>query len=213
MAKKVFFIDFDGTITDKDTCFAMTEKFARGNWQELELKWQKGEISTEECARETFKLFDANEQELKNFLLENIKIDDYFIDFVEFCRQKGYEIYILSDGYDFNIETIFGKYGISGIPYFANKLVIEGMRFDIECTYSSKTCPQCGTCKADLLEKLKPANAISIYVGDGYSDICAAKKADVIFAKGVLLLHLRQEGTPAIAYSDFSDILKWLKRQ
>jgi 2,3-diketo-5-methylthio-1-phosphopentane phosphatase len=213
MTKMVFFIDFDGTVTDRDTCVAMTEAFARGNWQELELKWQKGEISTEECARETFKLFDASELELKKFLLDNIKIDDHFITFAEFCRQKGHEIYILSDGYDFNIETILEKYGIRGIPYFANRLIIDGRRFDIECTYSSSTCAQCGTCKAELVEKLKPENALSIYVGDGYSDICAAKKADVIFAKGVLLSHLRQNGIPTIAYNDFSDILKWVNRR
>ncbi|MCG0275342.1 MAG: MtnX-like HAD-IB family phosphatase [Thermosediminibacteraceae bacterium] len=211
--KIVFFIDFDGTITKKDTCVAMTEAFARGNWQELEYKWQKGELSTAECARETFKLFDVTEEELRKFLIENIAIDEHFISFIEFCRQKGHDIYILSDGYDFNIETVLGKYGIKGIPYFANKLLIEGRTFDIKCIHSSSACSRCGTCKAELIEKLKPENSLAVYVGDSYSDICASKKADIIFAKGVLLSHCRKNGIPAIAYNDFSDIINWANSQ
>ncbi|TYP52452.1 MtnX-like HAD-IB family phosphatase [Thermosediminibacter litoriperuensis] len=209
--KITFFIDFDGTITKKDTCVAMTQAFARGNWEEIELRWQRGEISTEECARETFKLFDASEEDLRNFLIENMEVDDYFIPFLEFCRKRGHDIYILSDGYDFNIKTILKKYGIKDIPYFSNKLIIDGRKFDIECQHSSGWCPQCGTCKAELIDKLKPRDGISVYIGDGYSDVCAAKKADVIFAKGVLLSHCRKNDIPAIAYKDFSDIVDWAR--
>ncbi|ADL07033.1 MtnX-like HAD-IB family phosphatase [Thermosediminibacter oceani] len=209
--KIAFFIDFDGTITKEDTCVAMTRNFARGDWEEIELRWQRGEISTEESARETFKLFDAGEEDLRNFLIENMEIDDYFMPFVEFCRERGYEIYILSDGYDFNIETVFKKYGIKDIPYFSNMLIIDGRKFDIESPHSSWSCPQCGTCKAELIDKLKPKNGLAVYVGDGHSDICAIKKADVIFAKGVLLSHCRRNDIPAIAYKDFSDIIDWAR--
>lgn len=209
----VFFTDFDGTITEQDTCMAMAEAFARGNWQELELQWQKGELTTEECARETLKLFDAGEEELRKLLTDHVTIDSHFIPFAQFCRQKGHEIYVLSDGYDYNIETVFDKYGIKDIPYFANRLIIKGRKFDIECIHSSRECPRCGTCKAELMEKLKPEGALAVYIGDGYSDLCAAKKADVIFAKGVLLSHLCREGIPAMAFDDFSDILKWLNRR
>lgn len=204
-----FFIDFDGTITKQDTCHSMTKAFARGDWEAIEKRWEQGQLTTVECARETFRLFDSNKNKLKQFLL-NIEIDPYFIPFVNLCRQKGFEIYILSDGYDFNIKTIFEKYGITGIPFFSNELIInEDNSFDIKATYASLNCTRCGTCKTEIFERLKKPDALSVYIGDGISDTCAAQKADKIFAKGKLLKYCMNNDIKAQAFKDFSEIIKW----
>ena len=52
--QRIFFIDFDGTITKKDVCEAMVERFAADGWQEINLLWETRKISTEECANRTF---------------------------------------------------------------------------------------------------------------------------------------------------------------
>ncbi|MCR4429708.1 MAG: MtnX-like HAD-IB family phosphatase [Tepidanaerobacteraceae bacterium] len=206
--KLAFFVDFDGTITKEDTCEAMVKAFAKGDWKSLDKKWQEGKLSTEECARQTFEMFDADEESVKNFLRENMEIDDYFVQFANLCRQSGHSLYILSDGYDFNIRVVFEKFGITNIPYFANELVISGRSFDIRCPYHSKSCSQCGVCKTDLMLKLKPEGALAVYIGDGYSDICPAKSADVVFAKGTLLMLCRKNKIPAREFRDFSDIIR-----
>ncbi|WP_422444954.1 MtnX-like HAD-IB family phosphatase [Thermoanaerobacterium sp. DL9XJH110] len=205
-----FFVDFDGTITKQDTCDAMAKAFARGDWESIDLLWKERRLSTEDCARETFKLFDADGEKLKKFLQDNIEIDDYFIPFLKLCGKKGYMVYVLSDGYDFNIDTVFKKYGITDIPYYSNRLIIDGSLFDIECTHRSVSCPQCGTCKTEIMEKLKPENGLAVYIGDGYSDICPAKKADVVFAKESLLSYCRKNSIPARSFKDFEDIINWV---
>ncbi|MEZ4537363.1 MAG: hypothetical protein R3D26_20540 [Cyanobacteriota/Melainabacteria group bacterium] len=47
--KLEIFCDFDGTITVGDTVDLLLEKLALPEWEALEL-WQKGEISSGECA-------------------------------------------------------------------------------------------------------------------------------------------------------------------
>jgi 2,3-diketo-5-methylthio-1-phosphopentane phosphatase len=205
--KLVFFVDFDGTVTKEDTCEAMVKAFAKGDWESLDKKWQQGELSTENCAIETFKMFDADEASLKKFLQESMEIDDYFIPFVNLCRQKNFGLYILSDGYDFNIKVVLEKYGLNGIPYYANELVIDDRNFDIRCPYGSKTCPKCGVCKTEIMKKLKPEDGVSVFIGDGYSDTCPAKSADIVFAKRTLLEYCRKNKIPARDFKDFSDII------
>ena len=58
--KRVFFLDFDGTITKIDTCFLMVNTFAGDGWKEIDEQWERKEITTEECASLTFKLFRAD---------------------------------------------------------------------------------------------------------------------------------------------------------
>lgn len=207
---KQFFIDFDGTVTTKDTVAAMVESFAREGWQELNEKWEKKEMSTEECARRTLKLFDTDPAELEK-LLDTISIDKYFPDFLTFCQNKGYQVYILSDGYDFNIKHILNRYKIN-IPYYCNKLIYSG-HFDIECINTNENCDSCGTCKTNLMQQLHIPGCQSVYIGDGYSDTCPAEHADVVFAKSSLLKFSREHGINAIAFGNFDDIIKHLKNK
>ncbi len=204
----VFFIDFDGTITKTDTCAAMVEAFADGGWETINEKWERKEISTEECANMTFKLFRANLNDVKK-LMNTMEIDDYFKDFLSVCRDKGYGVYVLSDGYDFCLETVFRKYDID-VPYYANKMIYE-QGFEIECPNANPSCGICGTCKTKLIEKLKGEGNLVIYIGDGYSDTCPAMKADVVFARDALYKYCKDNGVSARYFDNFNNIILYLQ--
>lgn len=206
----VYFIDFDGTITKVDTCQAMVKAFARNGWQEYERKWEKGEISTEECARSIFASFRATEQELIDFL-SSIEIDTTFLDFVSYCSLREERLYILSDGYDLNINIVLQKYGLSEIPFYSNCLKVTAKGFDIMCRYQNPACLQCGTCKRLLVNQLNRDKKKIVYIGDGTSDLCVAKAADLLFAKDKLLAYCRTNGVEAIPYRNFADIISCLK--
>jgi len=205
--KKTIFIDFDGTITQKDTCAAMVEAFADEGWQQINELWESREISTQECATRTFQLFRATVDDLRN-LLDTIEIDKDFGGFIDFCRNEGYPVYILSDGYDFCIEYILKKHGFN-IPYYANHLVYE-KEFRISSTYYNQACGLCGTCKRSLMECLTEEGSQTIYVGDGISDTCPASHSDLVFAKGRLLDYCRETGISALAIASFADVVKKL---
>ena len=57
------------------------------------------------------------------------------------------------------------------------------------------------------LEGLKVA-----YVGDGWSDRCAAKAADLVFARGTLAEHLAAEGVAFEPFDDLNDVREGLRR-
>jgi len=201
--KRTIFIDFDGTITKVDTCAAMVEAFAAEGWQEINEKWERKELSTTECANRTFQLFDANMDSIEK-LMGSMQIDNFFKEFLSVCQKKDYKVYVLSDGYDFCIETVFRKYGIK-VPYYANKMAYD-QGFQIECPNINIACGTCGTCKTKLIKELREAGSQVVYIGDGYSDTCPVVSADVVFAKGDLYKFCLEQGIAAIHYADFNDI-------
>lgn len=209
--KKIFFVDFDGTITKVDVVAAMVKKFCRPGWQELNEQWERGEISTEEAANKTFQLFDATMEDIFR-LMDTIELDEYFHRFIDACSSKNYPVFILSDGYEIIIRYILQKHGLNDIQVFANKLVNRKDGFSISCTYMNNECQKCGTCKTKLLHQLKPINTQAVVVGDGHSDTCVCHQADVVFAKKSLLEYCRQNNIKAVPYRNFKDILDWLKR-
>ena len=75
--KRVFFTDFDGTITKIDTTDAMTETFAQNGWQEIIYQWEQGKLNTRQSAQLIFPLLKVNPDEAKRFLL-TIPIDETF---------------------------------------------------------------------------------------------------------------------------------------
>jgi 2-hydroxy-3-keto-5-methylthiopentenyl-1-phosphate phosphatase len=206
--KRVFFLDFDGTITKIDTCFLMVNTFAGDGWKEIDDLWERKEISTEECASLTFKLFQADLDDVKK-LLETVEIDDYFMEFMDLCQRQGDDIYILSDGYDLIIDTVFKRYGIE-VPYYANRM-LYGEGFQIAFPYLNLDCGQCGTCKSSLMKRLKGEAEQVVYVGDGYSDTCPAGKADLVYAKGVLYRYCLEKDIPVVGFETFQDIIKHLE--
>ena len=49
---------------------------------------------------------------------------------------------------------------------------------------------------------------INIYIGDGYSDTCAAQYCDYIFAKRSLLKYCEKNRIPYYPFNNFSDVKK-----
>lgn len=204
----VFFVDFDGTISNIDVCHALVTNLAADGWQEINSKWENKELSTVECARQTFKLFKSNDVNDINSIIEPVTIDFAFRDFIAYCKNNGFPVYILSDGYDYYIRYLLSRENLA-LKYYANKLILEP-DIDIEAPYHS-ACGNCGVCKTQLMERLQVSGASNIYIGDGYSDFCPSNKADIVFAKNTLLKHCLAEGIKAYPFQNFADVLTTLQ--
>ena len=207
--KRVYFVDFDGTITKKDTTDAIVSSFARDGWQEIMRLWNEGKLSTEQSARLILPYLQVSSEEAARFLRE-IPIDDTFRDFLTYVKARDEQCYILSDGFDFNISTVLEKAGITLLPVYTNQLIIWENSYDIACPHASP-CGHCGTCKKTLVKKLSKEADQAVYIGDGYSDHCGCQAADLIFAKGFLLRYCRAQKIPARPFRTFADIVKYLE--
>src|SRR5438270_12549786 len=69
-------IDFDGTITQKDVLDELIRGFAvDDSWKLAEQQWQEGSIGSRECLSRQFAVVRASDEQLEQFL-ETIPLDD-----------------------------------------------------------------------------------------------------------------------------------------
>ena len=82
----------------------------------------------------------------------------------------------------------------------------EGLR--VSFPYDSRDCGACGNGKTMRLRALRPGHRRVLYVGDGYSDMCAARHADVRFAKGHLAEYCREQGLAYHPFTSFAGVME-----
>ena len=205
----MFFIDFDGTISRDDICLLMLENFGGDNWREFNRQWENGDLTTEECANLVLSRLQVNPAELEDWF-DQARIDETFLDFVRWAMKHEYPLYILSDGYDIYIGRLLRRYGLN-IPFFANHLTYR-QGWEIACLNYDGICRRHGVCKTRLMESLLHPDHCSVYIGDGYSDICPAEKADLVFAKDDLARLCGDRGIAYHPYACFDDIMAVLTK-
>ena len=209
--KYKFFCDFDGTVTKEDVIDRILEEFADPSWMDIEQAWVNGEIGSRDCLAMQTRLIKAKECDLLDFV-EGIEIDETFIDFTRYCKSKSFNLMILSDGIDLFIESILTRYGLNDIRVFSNGLRSTAEGYEMFFPYFREDClSRSGICKCKMMEELSSPEGTNILVGDGRSDFCIARKADLIFPKSTLLDFCRAENIPHIEHREFRDVLKWLR--
>jgi 2,3-diketo-5-methylthio-1-phosphopentane phosphatase len=199
------FIDFDGTISTVDVGSRFFTVFSGGRNMPLVKRWMRREISSVECLNEEAKLVRATEQELMDFS-ERFTIDDGFSDLHDLCVTSDIPIYIVSDGLELYIESIMARHGFGSVPVLANRAVFNSGKLEVEFPYQSESCGHCGNCKGSAIKRLLREGDKSIFVGDGYSDLCAVGVADYLFAKGDLADYLGGSGNEFVLFDTLKDV-------
>jgi 2,3-diketo-5-methylthio-1-phosphopentane phosphatase len=205
------FVDFDGTITQEDIGEAFFLHFGGPSCAEHVHEYRDGRISAAECfRRETAALGALTLEEVDRFLRAK-PLSAGFPEFVRFCRERALEFHIVSDGLDFYIRRILEHHGVEGVSLYANRLELEdlgGGRFrpTIVYPYGAEGCDRCACCKRNVLLSLAGEEDIIGFIGEGYSDRCAAQHADIVFAKDDLQKFCQQENISYYLYQDFFDV-------
>jgi 2-hydroxy-3-keto-5-methylthiopentenyl-1-phosphate phosphatase len=210
------FVDFDGTITRFDVGDTLFERFGGTACTDAVHRYEKGEISAVECFRkECAACGDVPLPELEAFL-DSQEIDTTFREFLDFCRSRSCECVILSDGMNYYIERILRRHDLN-VSFQSNTLTlvpVEGtrnVRFVPSFPFTDETCDRCAACKRNHMLSVSADEDIIVYVGEGYSDRCPARYADVVFAKDHLLEYCRQESIPFYEYHTFADVRRKLE--
>lgn len=208
----IIFTDFDGTITLNDVGDKLFQKF--GNEIEMENLFNNyisGKISETECWTEGCKLLtEINYDNFRNFILEQ-KIDQSFKNFYNFCQNENIPLIILSGGFNQYIKIILEKENLT-LPFFANDLIFKNdetvfPKFD----FTDETCVKCANCKRNHIITKSSEEQIIVYIGNGYSDFCPAKYADIVFAKDSLVRFCEMENITFKRFDNFNDLLEKFK--
>ena len=201
----IIFCDFDGTISVIDTINTLFDDFASKKWLEIEEIWEQGLIGSKECMERQLDCIPAISQSQLDDFIDGMNIDSEFKAFIEAVQENNIDFHIVSDGFSLIIGKVLAKNKIFGVNIIAsdvnlveNKLVPKFPNEDCDCLVKA------GNCKCKAIERFS-SNKKVIYIGDGYSDTCAIRKADYIFAKKKLAEYCEKN---AIEYTRFEDFKK-----
>lgn len=205
--------DFDGTVCTVDMGNEILNRFTDQRWNEIDRAYCAGEIGSRDAYSQVVSLFKGTKAQMLEFVRVSEKLDPHFQEFYAFCKEKRVDIKIVSDGLDFYIDAILKKYNLEDIEYFSNVLIFRnGNALSIQFPRMNILCEKCGTCKSGVLKDYRESYDHIVYVGNGYSDVCPAKDADIVFAKDVLYDACMENGTACVCYNNFDDILVSLQQ-
>ncbi len=210
--KCVVFFDFDNTIATCDVFDSMLPVFSKDDlWVRLEKEWERGVIGSHKCLKDQIKGMLITKEQLNKYL-SGIKIDPYFLKLVKDLSLRKIKVIVLSDNFDYILKRILRGHGIKNLKVYSNKLKFSGAKLIPEFPFRNKKCRICAHCKTKNLLANVSRDSIIIYIGDGRSDICPSKYADIVFAKDSLLKHFKEKGLTCLAYKSLKDVYNYFKR-
>jgi 2-hydroxy-3-keto-5-methylthiopentenyl-1-phosphate phosphatase len=216
MKRPVIFCDFDGTITESDNIIAIMKKFAPPNWEAIKDQILSQKISISEGVGKLFSALPSDmKAEITSFAIENARIREGFAEFVEFTRSQGIPLYIVSGGIDFFVYPILEKYGpFEGI--YCNQADFSGDNIKILWPHECDSLCQnnCGCCKPSIIRKLSNVeDNYNIVIGDSVTDLEAAKKADFVLARDLLLEKCVEWGINHKGFTTFHECIEAIKNR
>ncbi len=215
MALKIF-VDFDGTITLKDVGDTLFLHFGGAEVQAAIDAYHAGRISARECFLRKASASGVVTVADLNHVLDEQRLDPWFKDFVQYCREHGIELTILSDGLDYYIDRILARNGIHGVPRVSNLLTLAPVKdgtaqLALEFPAENSECDRCACCKRNIMLSRSGEEDFVVYVGEGYSDRCPAAYADLVFAKETLQTHCQRENISYLPYTTFADVRRGIE--
>ena len=107
------------------------------------------------------------------------------------------------------VNEVLEHNGIDYVNVFCNEARrTEGGRLRVHYPHPSMECSDCGNCKSGLVKALQEDGNYVVFIGNGRTDLCPAKRANMVFATDGLASKLQEEGRPFILFEDFFDIME-----
>jgi 2,3-diketo-5-methylthio-1-phosphopentane phosphatase len=200
------FCDFDGTVCLQDVGEQFFLKFAGEKAKQSIQRLLKGEITMQIWLTELCEAIPSIHQ--KEFLdfVDQYVIDPHFTEFVRFCKEQEIPLMILSDGLDAYIKRVLSNAGLNLVPFFANHTEFVGQKLTVSFPYTDAECNLCGNCKRNHMLNTSADEDIIVYVGDGYSDRCPVRYADLVFAKRQLIKYCQEQNITYFEFNNFNDV-------
>jgi 2-hydroxy-3-keto-5-methylthiopentenyl-1-phosphate phosphatase len=209
VSQRTLVVDFDGTVTEQDLLDTIASRFGDPVvYREVDERLDEGTISLREVITREFEPVTKPLEEIVAWELENVTIRPGFKELVQLVQDRGWRFVIVSSGFHELIEPILEHEGVE-VELHANRVDARPEGWRVLWQYD-ETCDSCGeSCKRSIVQELAGENEL-VYVGDGYSDRCAAEASDRIFATKGLARYLDERGIPYDRFDDFHDVARGL---
>ena len=212
--RTAFLCDFDGTVSPADVGARLMARFSRATPSEhaaLQSAWRSGALGHRALTEAECMHLRCGAEEALEFV-KGFSIDPDFPEFVRQARTRGDAVCVVSEGFDFYVRLLLARAGLEGLPVSANRLCFDDGRAHPEFPNADRSCGRCGNCKGAEVRAWRARGYRTVMIGDGLSDRCGAREADVVLARGALLEWCRREGLAAVAAHDFNAAAAWAER-
>jgi 2-hydroxy-3-keto-5-methylthiopentenyl-1-phosphate phosphatase len=189
-------LDWDGTVTEHDSLNRVLERFGDPDlYAQAEAALGRGWTLRDVMDFEFAGLREPLDV-VVSWLLDNVQVRRGFVEFA-----RDFDPVILSSSFVETIEPVLAREGVR-VRVVANNVDVQSdgwrirWRDDTVCAHCSESCK-----RASL-----PRNGKVVFVGDGYSDRCAALAADRTFARDGLASYLSARGIAFEPFVDFEQL-------
>ena len=227
-ARDLVLVDFDGTLAVADVGNRFFHRFTIDpqRWLRLIEDWKQGRLTARECLARECELARATPAEAHAFV-RGFDLVPEAAGFTAAARAAGHQVAVASDGLSFYIEDLLARAGVR-LPHHANRLrfedaglvpefgsegpsfAMQGGRVARARPEAGAGCGACGQCKGAVLAEARATGRYRrlVLVGDGYSDRCGARAADVLYAKDDLLAWCGANGLDARPFATLADVAR-----
>lgn len=200
--------DFDGTVVMSDISLLVLERFGLPGWEEYDRRLEAGEMSLERSLRAQYAMIRAeSKDEVLRYARRHYRLREEFADFARSCRANGVALVVVSAGLDFCIEDALGRLDIK-----VDRIVCPKSEFTMRGIKVAfpKFRNHSRNFKESVVAEFEKRGIWSIYVGDGYSDLYPATRADAVFAVigSVLERECKKNSVAFTPFASFGQILE-----
>jgi 2-hydroxy-3-keto-5-methylthiopentenyl-1-phosphate phosphatase len=203
-----FLCDFDGTVSPRDVGASFVRRFSTAGAARhaaLEERWRSGELGHRALTEAECEMLRCTEADALAFV-RDFTLDPDFAPFARATLANGDAVCVVSEGFDFYIAALLAREQLGQLPVAANRLRFVAGGVTPEFPFAARSCGRCGNCKAAHVEDWRARGYRTVLIGDGFSDRCAARAADVVLARGSLLEWCEQEGIAVRAAASFAEV-------
>lgn len=218
--------DFDGTACLEDVGHRLFQRFAGEASREAVARWMRGELNTRQCLVLECAAVQAGREELLAYVGE-ARLDPTFARLVALSRAVPFPLLVVSEGLDFYIRHILERHGLGDVPFEANQAVFGDEasladeasagpgpgRLGVRFARGESGCASCGNCKGFHVRRFRGAGRTVVFAGDGLSDRCGAREADLTFAREGrdLARWCAAEGIPHLVFARLGEVAERLE--
>ncbi|KAJ5188367.1 hypothetical protein N7491_004692 [Penicillium cf. griseofulvum] len=220
--KIIIFSDFDGTIFLQDTGHVLVDNLGCGAAyrNKLELQFKTGERTFREISDDMWGSLTIPFGDGFELMEKHLELDSGFREFHQYCVAEGFPFNVISAGLkpvlQRTLDLFLGAEEASSIEIVANDLDAPGgipwkpvWRDNTDSGHDKGASVNKAREKAQA--ECEPDEIpLIVFIGDGVSDLAAAREADVLFARRGLRLeeYCIEHGIEHTPFDDFSQIKK-----
>ena len=181
--------DFDGTITERDTLHLIVAAFGSYDlWERIEPRVVSGELSIEQAMQEEFAVGAGHARAgARPGAARGGPAARLSASSCDWARERDHRLIVFSSGFRSVIDDVLDHWGIEGLEVVSHEARFSRGRLPPGVVGSRRRSAWSAgrRCKRHDLRGRSRGERL-VYIGDGVSDRCGARMADVIFARAQL---------------------------